>query len=149
MCARVPFDCTRAHHIQKAESFALPPVIAEAFDRYADVFHTLKAPRKLLPLTHYGACVDLSKSRHMCACRLGTVDVDVTLGDAVLSVTATPLEVTLLMAFEEQPTWNLNDLAARVDTSVARTSQALGVWYVQHCCHRCCLRCAQSTPFVL
>lgn len=83
-------------------------------DTYAAKYHSAKLPRKLI----------WKKS-------LGTVTLEVTVGDDTRTIQATPLQAAVLFAFTEQPSWPLRALAAHVGVQAADTRRRALFWVGQ------------------
>lgn len=83
-------------------------------DTYAAKYHSAKLPRKLV----------WKKS-------LGTVTLDVTVGDDTRTMQATPLQAAILCAFTEQASWPLQALAAHVGVSAAEARRRALFWVGQ------------------
>lgn len=78
-----------------AEEFALPPQVQAMLDTYAHKYHSLKAPRVLQWKPN-----------------LGSVSLDLTIGDRQVSFTVSPFHATLLLHFQHRAEWGAAELAA-------------------------------------
>ncbi len=96
------------------DDLIVPSHVQEMLDTYAAKYHSTKLPRKLI----------WKKT-------LGTVSLDVTVGNTMLSMDVTPVQATLLCAFTNQSTWALNDLAAHVGMPAQETRRRVLFWVNQ------------------
>lgn len=83
-------------------------------DTYAAKYHSAKLPRKLV----------WKKS-------LGTVTLQVTVGNDTRELQATPLQAAILCAFEQQATWPLKALAGHVGVPVSEARRRALFWVGQ------------------
>jgi len=71
----------------REEKLIMPPKLQEQFDMYENEYSKIKRGRKLHWMDH-----------------LGTVEVDIELADREISLEVTPLQATVLYAFEDHGT---------------------------------------------
>lgn len=64
---------------------------------------------------------------------LGLVTMDVELADRTLSVAVTPVQAVVLLYFQDQATWTLEELSKVVKMPVALLRRRMSVWLQQAC----------------
>ncbi|PSC76910.1 anaphase-promoting complex subunit 2 [Micractinium conductrix] len=80
----------------QTEEFTPPPEVASMLSTYAAKYRSLKAPRKLVWRP-----------------ALGSVSLDLFIGDQEKEFTVSPLHASILMAFQHRPEWPAAELAER------------------------------------
>ncbi|XP_064146814.1 anaphase-promoting complex subunit 2 isoform X2 [Loxodonta africana] len=98
----------------KDEKLEVPEDIKEALDVYCKKYEKLKAMRTL-------------SWKHT----LGLVTMDVELTDRTLSVAVTPVQAVILLYFQDQATWTLEELSKAVKMPVALLRRRMSVWLQQ------------------
>lgn len=103
----------------KNETLELPPEIKEQLKVYTKAFEALKGNRTLNWKPH-----------------LGTVNIEIEIGDKTLDLNVSPMQATIIMHFQEKPEWYLDDLSQvmKVPATVLRRKmtywQSLGLMSV-------------------
>ncbi|XP_025843751.2 anaphase-promoting complex subunit 2 [Vulpes vulpes] len=98
----------------KDEKLEVPEDIREALEVYCKKYEKLKAMRTL-------------SWKHT----LGLVTMDVELADRTLSVAVTPVQAVVLLYFQDQATWTLEELSKVVKMPVALLRRRMSVWLQQ------------------
>uniref|UniRef100_A0A8D1CD80 Anaphase-promoting complex subunit 2 n=1 Tax=Sus scrofa TaxID=9823 RepID=A0A8D1CD80_PIG len=98
----------------KDEKLEVPEDIREALEVYCRKYEKLKAMRTL-------------SWKHT----LGLVTMDVELADRTLSVAVTPVQAVVLLYFQDQASWTLEELSKAVKMPVALLRRRMSVWLQQ------------------
>ncbi|XP_055456150.1 anaphase-promoting complex subunit 2 isoform X1 [Psammomys obesus] len=98
----------------KDEKLEVPEDIRAALDVYCKKYEKLKAMRTL-------------SWKHT----LGLVTMDVELADRTLSVAVTPVQAVVLLYFQDQASWTLEELSKVVKMPVALLRRRMSVWLQQ------------------
>lgn len=98
----------------KDEKLEVPEEVKVALDAYCKKYEKLKAMRTL-------------SWKHT----LGLVTMDVELADRTLSVAVTPVQAVILLYFQDQASWTLEELSKVVKMPVALLRRRLAVWLQQ------------------
>ncbi|XP_045417936.1 anaphase-promoting complex subunit 2 isoform X3 [Lemur catta] len=98
----------------KDEKLEVPEDIRAALDTYCKKYEKLKAMRTL-------------SWKHT----LGLVTMDVELADRTLSVAVTPVQAVVLLYFQDQASWTLEELSKVVKMPVALLRRRMSVWLQQ------------------
>ncbi|XP_055397637.1 anaphase-promoting complex subunit 2 isoform X2 [Bubalus kerabau] len=98
----------------KDEKLEVPEDIREALEVYCRKYEKLKAMRTL-------------SWKHT----LGLVTMDVELADRTLSVAVTPVQAVVLLYFQDQASWGLEELSEAVKMPAALLRRRLSVWLQQ------------------
>ncbi|XP_058158763.1 anaphase-promoting complex subunit 2 [Dasypus novemcinctus] len=98
----------------KDEKLEVPEAIREALEAYCRKYEKLKAMRTL-------------SWKHT----LGLVTMDVELTDRTLSVAVTPVQAVVLLYFQDQACWSLEELSKVVKMPVALLRRRMAVWLQQ------------------
>nr|XP_059869693.1 anaphase-promoting complex subunit 2 isoform X2 [Delphinus delphis] len=98
----------------KDEKLEVPEDIREALEVYCRKYEKLKAMRTL-------------SWKHT----LGLVTMDVELADRTLSVAVTPVQAVVLLYFQDQASWTLEELSKVVKMPVALLRRRVSVWLQQ------------------
>lgn len=98
----------------KDEKLEVPEDIRAALEVYCKKYEKLKAMRTL-------------SWKHT----LGLVTMDVELADRTLSVAVTPVQAVILLYFQDQAVWSLEELSKVVKMPVALLRRRLAVWLQQ------------------
>ncbi|XP_036756656.2 anaphase-promoting complex subunit 2 isoform X2 [Manis pentadactyla] len=98
----------------KDEKLEVPEDIREALEAYCRKYEKLKAMRTL-------------SWKHT----LGLVTMDVELADRTLSVAVTPVQAVVLLYFQDQASWTLEELSKVVKMPVALLRRRMSVWLQQ------------------
>eukprot|EP00069_Balaena_mysticetus_P021841 bmy_13872T0 len=98
----------------KDEKLEVPEDVREALEVYCRKYEKLKAMRTL-------------SWKHT----LGLVTMDVELADRTLSVAVTPVQAVVLLYFQDQASWTLEELSKVVKMPVALLRRRVSVWLQQ------------------
>uniref|UniRef100_A0A0D9RVE1 Anaphase-promoting complex subunit 2 n=1 Tax=Chlorocebus sabaeus TaxID=60711 RepID=A0A0D9RVE1_CHLSB len=98
----------------KDEKLEVPEDIRAALEAYCKKYEQLKAMRTL-------------SWKHT----LGLVTMDVELADRTLSVAVTPVQAVILLYFQDQASWTLEELSKAVKMPVALLRRRMSVWLQQ------------------
>lgn len=96
----------------KEEKLQLPPVVNQAMEAYTHRYEKLKAMRTLSWKPH-----------------LGSVTLDVELEDRVLtSFTVSPIHAAIILHFQDQSSWTLEELSAKLGAPKELVHRKLAMW---------------------
>eukprot|EP01018_Ginkgo_biloba_P025515 Gb_09164 [translate_table: standard] len=98
----------------QAESINIPKEIDQLLDDYAKQYHVLKAPRKIIWKKN-----------------LGTVKLELQFEDRSAEFLVSPIHASIIMQFQEQPSWTAKDLATAVGISVDTLCRRISLWVNQ------------------
>ncbi|XP_020575764.1 anaphase-promoting complex subunit 2 isoform X2 [Phalaenopsis equestris] len=93
------------------ESLHLPLPVEQILSDYAEKFHEIKAPRKLLWKKY-----------------LGTVKLELQFDDRNVEFSVTPLHAAIIMQFQEKTSWVSESLAAAVGLPVDVLNRRMSFW---------------------
>lgn len=100
--------------LPQEENFNLPSDIKSKLQTYGYKYHSLKAPRVL-----------------QWKSSVGSVTLEVRIGDDVLEFTASPFQATALLKFQEQPEWQSAELASALGVSNDYLRKKIMFWLNQ------------------
>ena len=95
----------------REEKLVLPQHMQEGLDEYTKGFQALKGNRTLVWKPH-----------------LGTVDVEIELGERVIRLKVSPMHAAIIHLFEEKDKWTVEELSSRLGTPVAAVKRKLALW---------------------
>ncbi|XP_078498278.1 anaphase-promoting complex subunit 2 isoform X1 [Lissotriton helveticus] len=98
----------------KDEKLELPHPIKEAMETYTKKYEKLKAMRTLNWKHH-----------------LGLVNLDVELADRTLSLSVSPVHAAIILNFQNQSTWTLEELSEAVKVPAASLRRKMTLWLQQ------------------
>ncbi|KAI7840711.1 hypothetical protein COHA_005527 [Chlorella ohadii] len=98
----------------QSEEFNLPPEVSAMLSTYAAKYRSLKAPRKL-----------------QWRPSLGTVSLDLTIGDQTLEFNVSPFHASVLMHFQTRPEWPAAELAERMGVAPDALRRKIVFWINQ------------------
>lgn len=98
----------------KDEKLELPHQIKEAMETYTKKYEKLKAMRTLNWKHH-----------------LGLVNLDVELADRTLSLSVSPVHAAIILNFQNQSTWTLEELSEAVKVPAASLRRKMTLWLQQ------------------
>ena len=98
----------------KNETLELPKEVNEALEVYTSAFQTLKGNRTLVWKPH-----------------LGFVDLDLEIGEKVISVKVSPVLAAIIFKFQEATEWTAQQLAASIKVPVSTLRRRISYWQTQ------------------
>ena len=98
----------------KNETLELPSQINEALEVYTKAFQTLKGNRTLVWKPN-----------------LGSVNLDLEIGDKTINLTVSPVLAAIIFKFEEASEWTAQQLAASIKVPVSTLRRKISYWQTQ------------------
>jgi len=93
------------------EEFKPPAPVEKLLKQYAATYEHLKNPREIKWVPN-----------------LGVVDIELELEDRTLELQVTPVQATIVYAFEDQPVWKLNELATHMGVEPSFVRKHINFW---------------------
>ncbi|XP_057859859.1 anaphase-promoting complex subunit 2 isoform X2 [Cryptomeria japonica] len=95
----------------QAESIIIPKEVDELLEYYANEFHVLKAPRKIIWKKN-----------------LGTVKLELQFEDRSAEYVVSPIHASIIMQFQKHPSWTAKNLAIAVGIPVDTLCRRISLW---------------------
>ncbi|XP_077224697.1 anaphase-promoting complex subunit 2-like [Tasmannia lanceolata] len=95
----------------QAESLDIPRAVDQLLSDYANRFHEIKTPRKLLWMKN-----------------LGTVKLELQFEDRNVQFTVAPVHAAIIMQFQEKTSWTSKNLAAAIGVPVDTLNRRISFW---------------------
>ncbi|XP_064471634.1 anaphase-promoting complex subunit 2-like [Ornithodoros turicata] len=96
------------------EKLVLPPEVQNALDNYTKAFETIKGNRTLQWKPH-----------------LGQVELEVEIGNKVLTFSVSPIHATIIYHFQEKSRWTLDELSSVTHVTNTVLRRKLALWQSQ------------------
>ncbi|KAM3387727.1 hypothetical protein ACQJBY_010520 [Aegilops geniculata] len=95
----------------QTEDLAVPASVDKLLSDFAQRFHQIKTPRKLLWKKN-----------------LGTVKLELQFEDRSMQFTVVPVQAAIIMRFQEKPSWTSKALATEIGIPVDSLNRRIGFW---------------------